>query len=124
VAQFGRGALVDVSSKLLSQFVDQLHDKVLNPTTDSPLAEAAATAEPPAGTAEALAPATPPGEASVVDAPVTPAVRTISHAETEPVDLLNAAGAPLAKRLVPLVAGLIVVLLIVRRLRRRNQSDD
>ena len=29
VAQFGRGVMVDVSSKLLGQFVDCLHDKVL-----------------------------------------------------------------------------------------------
>ncbi len=124
VAQFGRGALVDVSSKLLSQFVDQLHDKVLHPTDDVAPADVA-----PADVAPAEAPTdqAPTDQASGAEAAVAsdpPAIKIVSHAATEPVDLLSAAGAPLAKRLIPLVAGLIVVLLVLRRLRRRHQSAD
>ena len=44
VAQFGRGALADVSTKLLNQFVDQLETTVLHPQRrpSPPAAEAAA----------------------------------------------------------------------------------
>ena len=51
VAQFGRGALADVSTKLLNQFVDQLETTVLHPqrrpTAAAPAAEAAAARRPP-----------------------------------------------------------------------------
>jgi carbon monoxide dehydrogenase subunit G len=39
-------------------------------------------------------------------------------APAEAIDLLDTAGLPLAKRLAPLLAGLVVLLLLVRRLRR------
>jgi hypothetical protein len=48
-------------------------------------------------------------------------VRKIEHKAAEPVDLLDAAGVPVAKRAVPLVAG---VLLILWFLRRRAQHQN
>ena len=51
VAQFGRGALADVSTKLLNQFVDQLEKTVLTPAHGrraAPRRPAAAAGEPPA----------------------------------------------------------------------------
>jgi carbon monoxide dehydrogenase subunit G len=115
VAQFGRGALADVSTKLLNQFVDQLHETVLHPdaqvTNGAPATGAAAEPEP------TTAP-TPNGD-------TTPAgVRRIEHQETEPVDLLSTAGAPIAKRVVPVivVALIVFVLLGGRRRRRRRRA--
>lgn len=49
-------------------------------------------------------------------------VRTFDLPEPEPVDLLEAAGAPTLKRLLPPIIGVVLVLLIVRMLRRRRAS--
>jgi carbon monoxide dehydrogenase subunit G len=140
VAQFGRGALADVSTKLLGQFVDNLHEKVLQPQ-----AEAAAVPADPAGMAEATAHsaqvltgaeevATTAPAAAAADPPAstgtassgtassgTPSSgpRRIEGPEAQPIDLLETAGAPLAKRLAP-VAVLVVLLLLVLRRRRRT----
>ncbi len=85
VSQFGRGVISDVSSKLLAQFVDNLERSVLS--APAPASEAST----PGGSAASTGPRR-------VDAP-----------EAEPVDLLRAAGAPVLKRLVPTVAGLVLV---------------
>ncbi|MEA3076735.1 MAG: hypothetical protein QOF60_1643, partial [Actinomycetota bacterium] len=44
-----------------------------------------------------------------------------SRPNVEPVDLLDAAGVPLAKRAIPIVAGVLVILWFLRR-RRRHRS--
>jgi len=90
VAQFGRGVMADVSSKLLGQFATCLHDTVLAQPGAAP-----AASEP------AVAPAPPAG---ATDGP-----RRIDAPEAAPVDLLRASSGALAKRLVPLAAGLVVV---------------
>ena len=54
-------------------------------------------------------------------APSTPTVRKITPTEpVEPVDLLGATGAPLAKRVAPVVGALVVLLIVSRWLRRRR----
>lgn len=138
VAQFGRGALADVSSKLLLQFVDNLETTVLNqPKPGSPLAavpdassviEAAATdsvaaapvveavAEPVASTP--TTPNAPTGPAAASE-PVKPTVRKIESKEVEPLDLLETAGSVMLKKFAPLGAvGLLLLLWLFRR--RRN----
>ncbi|MEY3575487.1 MAG: hypothetical protein RLZZ88_630, partial [Actinomycetota bacterium] len=86
VAQFGRGALADVSDKLLLQFVDNLNALI------------ASGAAAPAAT-PAAAPAT----------PAAPAVRKIEHTDdVAPLDLLDAAGGTIAKRLVPVLVVIAV----------------
>jgi len=56
----------------------------------------------------------------VEQAPAKPAARKVEAAsETEAIDLLDYAGPSMAKRLVPVVLGLIVLILLVRRRRRR-----
>jgi carbon monoxide dehydrogenase subunit G len=99
VAQFGRGVLADVSSKLIGQFVENLERDVLStpaPTTPT-------TPEPPAASTNG---ATGP--------------RRINAPEAQPVDLLATAGSPVAKRLVPvLVVAGIAVVFFWRRARRR-----
>ena len=139
VAQFGRGALADVSEKLLRQFVTNLETTVLTngagtapgarpaasttPGTQPPAA--APTAEPLAGAARSGAPQ---GEATAPTAS-TPAAttttvaseaRTVESAPVEPVDLLDVAGVPIMKRLLPLIGGAVLLFLVWRRLRRRH----
>ena len=97
VAQFGRGALADVSDKLLLQFVDNLNaliakeGVVANSVTPSDRPTAAPSA--------AAAPATQQPAAKNAE---QPAVRKIEqHDEVAPLDLLEAAGGTVLKRLTP-----------------------
>jgi len=143
VAQFGRGVMADVSEKLLGQFVTNLETRVLSePTgaataTAAPAAAAADVGAAPspasAGAATAATTAAPPGSAapSSSDAPSSSAAPTQAPAPTgvrkitptgpvEPVDLLDATGAPLMKRLAPVLA-VIFVLWVLARLRRRRR---
>ncbi len=99
VAQFGRGVLGDVSSKLMGQFVENLERDVLS---DDP----GATADAGAVEATASAPAETPAGA-----------RQIDSRPAEPVDLLEVAGAPVTKRLLPLGIGLVVLFVLWRLLR-------
>jgi carbon monoxide dehydrogenase subunit G len=141
VAQFGRGVLADVSAKLLGQFVECLEKDVLaGAVAGAAAASAAATAtaaepasvngqasgdhdrEPrpePASQAEPAARPEPSPEeqASVPE----PDVRTLQSQPATPVDLLDAAGVPVAKRAIPIVAGVLVILWFLRR-RARNRA--
>jgi carbon monoxide dehydrogenase subunit G len=104
VAQFGRGALADVSDKLLLQFVDNLNALIASLPTATP-AEGAASAAPADGAPSTGAPAQP--------AP-PPGVRTIEQThEVAPLDLLDTAGSTIAKRLVPVVVVLVAVVAVV-----------
>ena len=68
--------------------------------------------------------ATAPGDR--VDGTSGPQVRVVDSAEPEPVDLLDAAGAPVAKRAAPALVGLTILWLLSvflrRRRRRRRQA--
>ncbi|MEY2475316.1 MAG: uncharacterized protein QOG87_631 [Actinomycetota bacterium] len=124
VAQFGRGVLADVSAKLLDQFAACLESDVLS--GEPGLAAVPDTPPPPAPPAPPAPPGPPAkggegnGDGPRVAAPTTvpPHVRQIESRPVEAVDLLQTAGAPVAKRLIP--AGLVVllVLLLLRRRRR------
>jgi carbon monoxide dehydrogenase subunit G len=124
VAQFGRGVLADVSAKLLTQFVECLEATVLgsqDPPEATPaaaVAEKAGEAAAAAADAGAEAPAAA-GAAAGEEAP--PGVRRIESAPTEPVDLVGAAGVPVAKRVAPAVAILAVLWLLRVLLRRRKR---
>ena len=114
VAQFGRGALADVSTKLLGQFVDCLETTVLGPAAASAAPEASDTATaPPAGDS---------GAADTAAAPTSTngGVRKVAQPEAQPIDLLDAAGAPLAKRLIPVGVVVLILLLLLRRHRRSD----
>lgn len=95
VAQFGRGALADVSDKLLAQFSENLNQLI----NSSP-----ATAATAAATSTTTATATPATTA-------TPEIRKIESAEVAPLDLLGTAGAPILKRAIPAVVVLIAVVI-------------
>ncbi len=118
VAQFGRGIMADVSTKLLGQFVENLETTILagdgGPAgkPDAPVAMAAAAPQAPE------APASDPGPANDSG----PIIRRLDHPEPEPVDLVEHAGAPVAKRLVPVAIGGLLVFLFIRGLRRRHRD--
>jgi MYXO-CTERM domain-containing protein len=118
VAQFGRGALADVSTKLLGQFVDNLESQVLAPKA----AARAAAPAPEEPTAAPAAPAAPPAAADDGAAAAPKAAsagpRKIDAPEAQPIDLLETAGASMLKRLAPV--GLIVVVLLLLLRRRRK----
>jgi carbon monoxide dehydrogenase subunit G len=120
VAQFGRGVLADVSAKLLDQFVADLEKTVL--VDDGPVE---------GGGDEAAAPAAPepaPAEAEVAttvatpsdQGPEKPAVRKIDSPEATPVDLIDAAGTPVARRVGPVLVA-IAVLWVLKKLLTRNR---
>jgi uncharacterized protein len=116
VAQFGRGVMADVSSKLLGQFADNLQKDVLTgePTTQpTPASEAPAE-----GTGS-------PADAGFASTGTTDAgPRKIESKEAEPIDLMDAAGGSVGKRIAPIVAGLVVIVAvrsIFKRRKRRKQ---
>jgi carbon monoxide dehydrogenase subunit G len=122
VAQFGRGVLADVSSKLMGTFVENLERDVLGEGQ-----AIAGDGAPPAaeGATPAAEEATPAAEEATPAAPAaTPTVasegpRKIESAEVEPVDLFGVAGAPVTKRLVPIGIAAVVLFLLWRILRGR-----
>jgi carbon monoxide dehydrogenase subunit G len=131
VAQFGRGALADVSEKLLKQFVTNLESTVLTNGADAVVAgNGSATASDAPNGAAGDAPATAPAASATSAAPKasstvtaeapTPSFRKIETAPVEPIDLIDAAGVPLIKRLLPIIGGAVVLLLVWRILRRRG----
>lgn len=115
VAQFGRGVLADVSAKLLEQFVSCLEADILRPAaaegTEAPAPAEGASAEVAQG-----------GAASGDGEAAEPQVRRIESRPAEPVDLLGTAGAPVAKRLAPVVALLFLVSWLLRRRRRHRRA--
>jgi carbon monoxide dehydrogenase subunit G len=124
VAQFGRGVMADVSSKLLGQFVACLESNVLrgdgstaDATSESETATASDTTadEPPAAAAGA-------SDAAPAAAPITNdgGVRVINSPEAQPVDLMDAAGGAVAKRLVPVLAGVTLLAIVIWLFRRKK----
>jgi carbon monoxide dehydrogenase subunit G len=92
VAQFGRGALADVSDKLLAQFVENLNQLIASgpaPSAPTPVEAPTPTATPP-----------------------TSELRIIQSAEVAPLDLLGTAGAPILKRAIPVIVAAIAIVVI------------
>jgi carbon monoxide dehydrogenase subunit G len=121
VAQFGRGVMADVSSKLLGQFADNLKQDVLTgdgagasdaPTDPGPTGATAAAARGTGSPADA-------GFASTGEAGAGP--RKIESKEAEPIDLMDAAGGSVGKRVAPILAGLVVVVALRSILKRRKK---
>ena len=98
-AQFGRGVLADVSAKLVDQFAACLSEEIQ------------------AGTPVAAAPSADGASGTAAAAPAAPRPATV-RPPAEAIDLLGTAGAPVLKRLAPVLLGLLAVVLLVRRLRR------
>ena len=113
VAQFGRGVLADVSSKLMGQFVENVERDVLSVAGGGDTSHAGGPYE------QALEGVAPQTAAPQTTAPAASGPRRIDSPEAEPVDLLNLTGAPLTKRLVPIGIGALVLFVLWRMVRRR-----
>ena len=98
IAQFGGGMIREVSEKLLAQFVDCLENKLAAPDEDVPAAQpstaAALETAPPA--------ASPPGRHAFVPA-----------AEAAPADIMRIAGGSIYKRVLPLLAAVLIIVALV-----------
>lgn len=97
VAQFGRGALADVSDKLLAQFSENLNQLIA--TSPAPAATSA-----PAVT-DTAAPST-----------EQPTIRKIDGPEVAPLNLLDTAGSTIAKRAIPALIGIAVLVVVLVKL--------
>ena len=101
VAQFGRGAMADISKKLLGQFAECIEAKLQQADVVDEAETEPETVEAPNDEAEASAPEP---EMSIDD-------------DDDVLDLMGVAGGALAKRLIPAVGGVVaavIVYLIVR----------
>jgi carbon monoxide dehydrogenase subunit G len=94
VAQFGRGIIADVGSRITEQFVERLNEQLV--------------AAPPQDAAT--------NGAAAADSPPPPAPSLPSH--DEELDLGSAAALPVLKRVVPIAAALALAVLLVRLVRR------
>ena len=120
VAQMGRGVLADVSAKLLDQFVKSLERDVLSGGGGAAATPSGGNgADAPA--AAAAAPAAPTAAPSAAASSSSAGPRKIDSPEAQPIDLLDASGAPLAKRVGPIVGILVVVLWLLRRRAKRRR---
>jgi len=98
VAQFGRGALADVSDKLLAQFSENLNQLISAAPAPSPAPSAPAVAE--------TSPA--PNE--------QPTIRKIDGPEVAPLNLLDTAGSTIAKRAIPAIIGIAALVAVLVKL--------
>ena len=94
VAQFGRGALADVSDKLLAQFSENLNQLIS--TAPAPIAPVATETSP-----------TPTEQ---------PSIRKIDGPEVAPLNLLDTAGSTIAKRAIPTLIGIAVLVVVLVKL--------
>ena len=118
VAQFGRGIMGDVSSKLMAQFADNLNEMIdeqgVGASSDAePPAPAPANASPTTDTDTDTGTGTGPG----TETDDVPQVRKIEGPASEPIDLMEVGGSSLVKRVVPALVAIVLVLLIIRRRR-------
>lgn len=116
VAQFGRGIMSDVSEKLMAQFAHNLNTMLEQEGEPAAEAPAAPAAEAPAAAAEPTAAES--TAAAAPSEPAAPTVRTINGPAAEPIELSDVAGSAVLKRVLPLVGGLVLLLIVLRRLRK------
>ena len=109
IAQFGRGILGDVSAKLIDQFAQNLNEMIDADGID----ETAKAASEPTDVASD-------DTAVIKDASADsaePTVRKIEGPAAEAIDLMEMGGSSIAKRVVPAIATLLLILLFLRRRR-------
>lgn len=118
VAQFGRGALADISEKLIAQFADNLNALIDReggapaPSASAPVTDAPSSKVPTAG--------------QVTDASAgEPKIRKIEGPAAEPLNLQSVAGGAMMKRLLPVAGAILgIFLFIVRPFRRRRNRES
>src|SRR6476659_831609 len=132
VAQFGRGIMGDVSKKLMNQFATNLNTMLDQPaptngaagngastaadTSTAPAAAdtaAAAKDSEPAGDEQSDAPAA--AARSTAGTATSPGVRKINGPAAAPIELSDVAGSAILKRALPLIGGVLLLWIVVRR---------
>jgi carbon monoxide dehydrogenase subunit G len=109
-AQFGRSLLPEVSGKLIDQFATNLAALIEGGDSASSEAAASAADSAPAASAPAATPASAP-------APAAPAPAPLPQQE-DSLNVVKLVGGPILKRVVPVVAGAVVVGIVAWRVRR------
>lgn len=101
LAQFGRGAISEISERLFAQFIERLKESL--------------DAEAPAAPPDPLVPAEPvaPEPVAAESSPAEPAPAEQAPPPVEPADLLRVAGLPILKRLVPVLVVLVIVIVVL-----------
>jgi uncharacterized protein len=117
-AQFGRGVMEEVGQKLITQFADCLAGKLGEEEEASPLAGDEETPADDAATADASGNGSSPAPAAAA-VTTAPAQSRPPQAEPDAIDLLDVARDSIAKRAIPLLAGLVVLVLLWKLIRRR-----
>lgn len=113
-AQFGRGVMVEVGNKILGKFADCLADELAG-------RPATAAAPPTAGGETAAAAAGISESTTAAGAQATtppPPLRRVQ--DEEAIDLLDTAGLPVLKRVLPVVGAVVLLLLVWRLVARRR----
>lgn len=120
-AQFGRGVMAEVGNKILSQFADCLSNTLAHSAAefDAKPADGGGGADMPAAD-DAAATGASGGDAGG-PSPTPPGTHHGSDADGASIDLLAAVRGSIAKRVLPLLAGL-VVLCLWRKKRRKSRS--
>ena len=134
IASFGRGAIEDVSKKILNQFTENLREKLeaggdvpgasatQTPATASTITETSTNDVPKPISPSSVKDGAANAASSVSDATSDAAaaatsgasqVRKIASPEAEPVDLMSVAGGSMAKRFVPAAGGMAIVAVIL-----------
>jgi uncharacterized protein len=115
-AQFGRGVMQDVSAKLMGRFADCLAEQ-MSGAPEVPAASAAQAGGPRSPAAQP--PPGPAGDTVAPGSPPAPDAGAVSARPTEDVlDLGGASREAVLKRVVPVAAGMTLLLLLLWRRRR------
>lgn len=117
-AQFGRGVISDVADKIIGQFSECVAEKLTGPAPVSSNGAGPKHAADETTPIPAVPPA--PGERTATVTPAPSASRQPQSSPVEAIDLLDSAGAPVLKRLAPVLGAvgvLALILLVVRRVR-------
>jgi carbon monoxide dehydrogenase subunit G len=134
-AQFGRGVMVEVGNKLLGRFADCLAGELGSGQVGAPAPVPAPSPEVASGPSSDGSAAAPAGQQAPAAAAAVAAATTgtstrqarpaasptpIRRADNDAIDLLDTAGIPVLKRLAPLLAGLVVLVVVWRLVARRR----
>ena len=126
-AQFGRGVISDVADKIIGQFASCVASKLQGEEAAGASSSSEGSAPVPAavsGSASAAGAASSNGStgSATATAPAATAKPAASTApmksEIDAIDLLDTAGAPVIKRLAPVIGGLGLLLLVIFLIRR------
>ena len=127
-AQFGRGVMVEVGNKLIGQFADCVSQQLAGkPAGGAELVDVVNPDEVAAETAAAAA-----GSAAAADTAGTAGAATSTAgvgahrvpSNPEPIDLLGSAGAPVLKRLAPVLIGMVALFLLRKIFKRKPKPAE